>query len=86
MKAFCCIGGLRSGLLFSNFFPADEYITSGDVSQKGTLLILMKQLGSNWQKRETRLDQKRERVILNSCKAIYEKQMDAYYSVTWRKK
>lgn len=27
-----------------------------------------------------------ERVILNSCKAIYEKQMDAYYSVTWRKK
>lgn len=82
MKDFCCIGALRSVLLFCYLFAVDEHITSGDVSQKGTLLILMKQSrrGEAW------LDQKMERVILNSCKTIYEKQMDAYCSVTWREK
>jgi len=63
-------------------FPVDECIASGDVSQKGTHFVLMKQLGSKWEKREARLDQKVERVILSVCKAIYEKQMDASYSVT----
>lgn len=67
-------------------FPVDECVASGDVSQKGTLFVLMKQLGSKWEKRKARLDQKVEKVILNICKAIYEKQMDASYSVTWRKK
>lgn len=44
MKDF---GGLRSGLLFSNLFPVAEPIASGDVSGKGTLLVLMKQSRGN---------------------------------------